>query len=365
MVLYTCPRCRYITTQKGDIRKHFKRKKPCRNLYSNLSQGECLSAVLDEVNQKKTLKTYKRGKKPKNTLKIDQKSEKSPKKAPFLLNFTQNEQKNREKKKIWKKSESKKINLKGISIISNIETEKKIQPAQPYKILEVGLEKQKQKPTRLKKVFICKKCKNPFSRKYNCSRHELICKPKSEVAEAPSEEFVSRSPINSIIKQQSEIIDTLKTQVEMLLKNRGGQTINNITYNTQIVINPFGQENISYINSDYISDLVENRPVESIPKLIEYIHFNPDFKENQNVKISNRKQPYAKIFNGKTWVLYDKKETIDSLISKGYTVIDDYYTGNHNNAISFKEEYEQGDSKLNKRIQKDTELMMLNCNNLN
>ena len=54
MVLYTCPRCRYTTNQRGDIRKHFKRKKSCINLYSNLSPRECLSAVLEDKITKNT-----------------------------------------------------------------------------------------------------------------------------------------------------------------------------------------------------------------------------------------------------------------------------------------------------------------------
>jgi len=354
-----------MTTQRGDIRKHFKRKKSCRNLYSNLSTSECLSAVLEEEGSKKGPKKVCRKKNTQKTPKIDEKSKKTQKKGLFLLKMSKNEQNVREIKKILKKSESKKINLKGISIVSNIETEKKIKAAEPYKFSKVVFKKQNEKKSQVKNLFFCRSCKKEFTRKYNCSRHEIKCKTKSESSEKHNNMAVSDYPINTIIKQQSEIIDTLKSQVEMLLKNSVSQTINNITYNTQIVVNPFGQENISYINSDYISNLIENRPVDSIPKLIEYIHFNPDFRENQNVKISNRKQPYAKIFNGKTWVLSDKKETIDNLISKGYTVINDHYTGNNNNAIAFKEDYEQGDSKLNKRIQKDTELMMLNCNNLN
>ena len=131
------------------------------------------------------------------------------------------------------------------------------------------------------------------------------------------------------------------------------------------MINPFGQENTSYINSDYISSIIEARPIECIPKLIKYIHFNEEVKENQNVKIPNRKQPYAKVFNGESWELCDKKETIDNLITKGYTIINNHYSGNNSNAISFKEEYEQGTKTLTRKIQKDTEIMMLNCNQLN
>ena len=94
-------------------------------------------------------------------------------------------------------------------------------------------------------------------------------------------------------------IEELKNQIDLLLKNQGSNNVhNNITYNTSIVLNAFGSENTSYITGEYIKGLISSGPMNSIPKLLEHIHFNPDHTENHNVKIPNKKQPYAEIFNG-------------------------------------------------------------------
>lgn len=46
MVCYNCPRCGYSCSQKGDIKKHFKRKKLCCASSKNLTREECILAVL-------------------------------------------------------------------------------------------------------------------------------------------------------------------------------------------------------------------------------------------------------------------------------------------------------------------------------
>ena len=67
-----------------------------------------------------------------------------------------------------------------------------------------------------------------------------------------------------------------------------------ITSNTyNIVINPFGK-NTSYITQDYVK-LINDSPYSGI-ELLKYIHFHPEHKENHNVKIPNKKQPYAQIY---------------------------------------------------------------------
>ena len=41
---------------------------------------------------------------------------------------------------------------------------------------------------------------------------------------------------------------------------------------------------------------------------LKYIHFHPEHKENHNIKIPNKKQPYAQIYNGKDWEYKKKKQ---------------------------------------------------------
>ena len=37
-------------------------------------------------------------------------------------------------------------------------------------------------------------------------------------------------------------------------------------------------------------DIVENNPMNSVPKLLKEIHFNPEHNENHNIYIPNKKQ---------------------------------------------------------------------------
>ena len=89
-----------------------------------------------------------------------------------------------------------------------------------------------------------------------------------------------------------------------MLKNQGNNVHNNITYNTNL-INAFGK-NTSYITAEYLTKLIKDGPIETIPKLLEHIHFNPDHTENHNIKIPNRKQGYAEIYNGESQQISDK-----------------------------------------------------------
>lgn len=47
MVLYTCPRCHYETELKADMRKHYKRKRDCKRLFSRVSLKELLNELDD------------------------------------------------------------------------------------------------------------------------------------------------------------------------------------------------------------------------------------------------------------------------------------------------------------------------------
>ena len=64
-----------------------------------------------------------------------------------------------------------------------------------------------------------------------------------------SQNFARKQEFHFKEAQNQTIIQELRKQVEQLLRNQGS---NNITYNTNIVLNAFGKENTSYISKDYI-----------------------------------------------------------------------------------------------------------------
>ena len=131
-------------------------------------------------------------------------------------------------------------------------------------------------------------------------------------------------------KKQEELQDKVEDLLIELSKN--GSTINNITNNTtnnqnkiiNININNYGNENIDYLNKDYLNNLLQGA-FTAIPKLIENIHFNPSHPENHNIKITNKKEPYIKVRKNDKWELQDKKETLETLVDDKYYILVDHY----------------------------------------
>ena len=97
----------------------------------------------------------------------------------------------------------------------------------------------------------------------------------------------------------------LEEKVEKLMMT-SGNTINNtnsnnttnITNNNNsnnvFILNNYGNENKDYITNDYLLGLLK-KPFQAIPELIKFTHFNNEHPENQNIKITNKKQPYIKV----------------------------------------------------------------------
>ena len=197
-------------------------------------------------------------------------------------------------------------------------------------------------------------------------RHEQNCKHTSVIEDKP----MLIIPTDNVLLQlqmkleaKDTIIDELKSQIEVLLKNQGNNNIHNTTqYNIDVKINSFGKENTSYITSEYIKNLISSGPPNT-HQLLEHIHFNPDHTENHNVKIPTKKQNYAQIFNGITWE-YHKQETISNMSDRAYGILNEHYQHGSNTYMDeFKQGYDSNEKKLIRRLTKDTELMILNNQN--
>ena len=125
-------------------------------------------------------------------------------------------------------------------------------------------------------------------------------------------------------------------------------------------MNAFGKENISYISNDYIQNLISSGPFSSIPKLLKHIHFNPEHSENHNIKIPNKKEAYAEIYNGKNWEISDRRQAIEDMTDKAYSILNEHYTGGNDYMAQFKSQYDDQNKILTRRLTKDTEMMILN-----
>ena len=157
-------------------------------------------------------------------------------------------------------------------------------------------------------------------------------------------------------------IKELKKQMETILLNNskptqivGDMTVNNMYF----YLNAFGNEKLDYITSNIIRQITNNEPMNSVPKLLKEIHFNPKHNENHNIYIPNKKQGYAKVYDGEKWILKRKQDVIEDMTDKAFNIIKTEDVDNKK-ILNIKEEYHDQNKKVTTRIKNDTEMMILN-----
>jgi len=318
MVEYNCFRCGYSTTHKGSLVNHLKRKNIC-------------NPILVDISIENIIKYYGFEITPKST-KIHQNPQKIHQNPPNL---------------------PPKISTK---IHQN-----------PPKFENLST-KIHQNPPKSPVINECPYCYKRFSRSDSLNRHYGRCKIKKKEKENDKQE----------IKELKEI-------VEKLLVEKGNTNITNNTNNTNnmnnshnttnhmtnnIIIHNYGDENTKYITSDYILNLLKNKPAKIIPELIKYTHFNDDHPENQNIKITNKKEPYIKVRKNDKWELQDKDETINDLIDRQqFHLMDEDVEKKIEEKCSNIEKvniercshlYNQEDKEYMKRLYNESELIIIN-----
>ena len=307
MTIYSCPRCGYTCRQKRDMRKHLLRKFTCKPILLNISVLKCFEEVLSgdlEIIKKLRKKTRKSALK---CVKNEKKSEKCVKTNALFMSA-----------------------LPGEEITDSAKETTLTPPMKP---------------------FFCNFCTKRFKRKRYLKQHleRYSCKKRKDHK----------------LDRKDIIIGALKDQVQQLLSKAGQNTYNttyNNTYNI-VVLNAYGKEDISYLDETSIKSIMNKGPFKSIPALIKHLHFNPDFQQNHNIKIPNKKLPWASIYNGDQWEYRDKVDTIDDLSHKAYGIINDHYDGGDKYMDNFKEQFTNDEHSLTKRIHKDVELVILNNQN--
>jgi len=164
-----------------------------------------------------------------------------------------------------------------------------------------------QKPPKSQVINECSYCYKAFSRIDSLNRHYGRCKIKKKEKDNDKQE----------IKDLKEMVEKLLVETKgntHISNSNSNNTTNNMTNN--IIIHNYGDEDTKYITCDYILKLLKNRPAKTIPELIKYTHFNDDHPENQNIKITNKKDSYIKVRKNNKWELQDKDETITDLIDR-------------------------------------------------
>jgi len=212
-----------------------------------------------------------------------------------------------------------------------------------------------------KQDYICKYCNKNLSRIDSLNRHMTNCNKKTEELCIMKNEITTLkeelSKTKQIITNNNNNINKIKT------------TNNNNSHNT-ININNFGEENIKHIDYSYYSNILKGI-YGAVPKLVEKIHFDNEHPENQNIKLTNKKEPYIKIRKNNKWKLANRKtEVLDLIDSKCFLLSEKYkkllkkkhnLTHTQQDTIdSFIEQYNEDNKALIDDLINKTELMLLN-----
>jgi hypothetical protein len=172
-----------------------------------------------------------------------------------------------------------------------------------------------------KSELVCNYCCKEFSRKDNLTRHiDGYCKVK-KANDAKMEEMMtmlielkeSNKKIVAENNQNKEKIaklevDNTKYKKIVNTQNNINQQTNNITFK----INAYGTEDTSKITVNEYKRIL-CRGMNSTPALVEKLHFNKNIPENHNVYISNLRDEYVLMFDGKIWRLKDRDDALQQL----------------------------------------------------
>lgn len=183
-----------------------------------------------------------------------------------------------------------------------------------------------------KKEYKCEFCLGYFARADSLKRHYNRCKikketeiEKKEILDKLVKDFENMQKKNEEIEKKYDKIIKENSKLKRKIKNSTGINVNNkincdninITNNINVVA--FGQEDIDKIITHDACKNLFLRGMNAIKILVEKIHFNEENPQYHNCYISNLRDKYAIIFDGKDWKLNDYQEVLEQLkINKEY-----------------------------------------------
>jgi len=180
---------------------------------------------------------------------------------------------------------------------------------------------------------ICKYCNKELCNRKSRWRHELNCKLN-----------------NNNIKKQNQIAKNIVN----------GNINNTLNDNKQIIINNFGNYNTECLTDQFKKKLIkefifEEDHVNIIPMLIEKLNFNPDYKENNNAKISSLRSKVGYKYEGRKWIAVEKEALLNDLFKIGDELVDKMIEKLDNIPLNIKDGYDdfQGNKDLLKKTMKE------------
>jgi uncharacterized C2H2 Zn-finger protein len=171
----------------------------------------------------------------------------------------------------------------------------------------------------------CGYCGGIFSRKDALIRHINGRCPIKKIDDEYKEKLLQK--LVKQLEEKDKIIDNLVARFDNIEKKLDKSqcigTQNNIENQQINIINlvPFGQEDVNQITeTEYKRILI--RGMNSVPAFVEKLHFDKNKPENHNVYISNMRDDYVLVYDGKKWRLKNREDILQQLYDEKSDILE-------------------------------------------
>jgi hypothetical protein len=172
----------------------------------------------------------------------------------------------------------------------------------------------------------CNYCNKNYSSMNGLDGHLRTCKIKRNIDKKNRDKINAEKNNNIKIKKLEKLVEKLIKQPNvsnntnnanntncnnnntMSNSNNTMNTVNHITIN----LTPYNDPNMEGMQQ-YLEAAVRKTFL-SVPTLIESVHFNDEYPENQNICITNRRTKDAKVFDGKKWKTINKELLLNEIV---------------------------------------------------
>ena len=199
-----------------------------------------------------------------------------------------------------------------------------------------------------KNIFYCKYCNKRFSYYQSLNRHENHrCKKRNQ--------YKGFNDLKKLVNLLNNQLEKKDKQIDSLMKKVGINinTQNNIQNNIKILA--YNKTDLSHLqDKDYLNFLNHNNFC--VPYMIKKIHFDTQKPENHNIYISNIKNNYIMVYDGKKWNIRDRNEVINDMIEDKTSILEEKIE----DWLEHGKEYPEIMKKFNRYLEKKENDTILN-----
>jgi hypothetical protein len=183
------------------------------------------------------------------------------------------------------------------------------------------------------KTYDCEYCNMKFNHASGKSQHKRTCKSK------PLDKItILEKTVENLVSQ----IEDLKNQPINITNNNNNNTqINNVSNNVSIngvKLKDFGRENMDALPESLVSSLFCDL---RFRELLAQLHCDPNFPENQNIRIRSIKRNTMEIFRNNKWDIVSFSKGLQELLLQGHKIFKDFYKNDKERIL--EEDMDEGD----------------------